>query len=297
MPLTTQQAAFEAAWLPAKPLCAPAKNSPYRRRSRTAAAQLPFIEANPLVKQSLIIADIDSGDVAALPKIVGLPPASWAVRTRNAVGTGHIGYALATPVALTDAARRRPVNLLARVELGIREVLGGDPGYTGRIMKNPLAPGEYQDTLWIAEDEDDLFPTYGLKDLATALDRIGALPAWDSPRPRQASGIGRNVDVFDRTRKWAYRAIKRYWEDGQTVWGEVVEAKAMILNAALEVEGREPLPEREIYHLARSITSWTWRKFSPQGFADIQVARGKKLAEKRIMLRQSSLMEALNGEA
>lgn len=148
-PTTDQLALFEASYRPRRPLCGPAKTGPYRRRERAAAlSESPYIETNPTCIQSLIVTDVDAGDVAGLAQIVGLPPESWAVRTRNMIGSGHIGYALATPVVLTDAAHRRPINLLARVEWGIRDVLGGDVAYAGRIMKNPLSPGLFQDTLW-----------------------------------------------------------------------------------------------------------------------------------------------------
>ena len=232
-PTGEQLALFEASYRPRRPLCGPSKSGPYRRRERSAAlSSAPYIEVNPLCVQSLIITDVDAGDVAGLPQLVGLPPESWAVRTRNAVGSGHIGYALATPVVLTDAAHRRPINLLARVEWGIRDVLGGDTTYAGRIMKNPLSPGVFQDTLW---PQDVIFPTYTLRELAGSLADLEALPSPGDPRPR-ASGVGRNVDIFDRTRTWAYRAIKRYWQDDFSEWGEVVHAKAAILNLDLERE-------------------------------------------------------------
>lgn len=40
-------------------------------------------------------------------------------------------------VRLTDAGHRAPVNLLARIEQGLTDVLDGDIGYGGRITKNP----------------------------------------------------------------------------------------------------------------------------------------------------------------
>ena len=290
-PTGEQLALFEASYRPRRPLCGPAKTGPYRRRERSAAlSSAPYIETNPTCIQSLIITDVDAGDVAGLPQLVGLPPESWAVRTRNMVGSGHIGYALTTPVVLTDAANRRPINLLARVEYGIRDVLGGDMTYAGRIMKNPLSPGVFQDTLW---PQDVTFPTYTLRELASSLADLGALPSPGDPRPR-ASGVGRNVDIFDRTRAWSYRAIKRYWSDGAATWGEVVHAKAAILNLDLEREGRIPLPDREILHLARSISKWTWSRFTPAIFSEIQAQRVSKRWGQSVAAKLDRLNEALS---
>ena len=290
-PTDEQLALFGASYKPRKPLCGPSKTGPYRRRKRSAAlSSAPYIETNPACIQSLIITDVDAGDVAGLPQLVGLPPESWAVRTRNAVGSGHIGYALATPVVLTDAAHRRPINLLARVEWGIRDVLGGDAAYAGRIMKNPVSPGVFQDTLW---PQDEIFPTYTLRELASALSDLGALPSPGDPRPR-ASGVGRNVDLFDRTRTWAYRAIKRYWSGNFSEWSEVVHAKAAILNLDLEREGREPLPDREILHLSRSISKWVWSKFTPAIFSEIQAQRVSKRWGQSVAVKLDRLTDTIS---
>lgn len=141
------------------------------------------------------------------------------------------------------------------------------------------------------------FPTYALRELASALADLGALPSPGDPRPR-ASGVGRNVDIFDRTRAWSYRAIKRYWSGNFSEWSEVVHAKAAILNFDLEREGREPLPDREILHLSRSISKWTWSRFTPEAFSEIQAHRsarrwGKELALKRLNEALSDKEETL----
>lgn len=79
-PTGEQLALFEASYRPRRPLCGPSKSGPYRRRERSAAlSESPYIEVNPLCIQSLIVTDVDAGDVAGLPQLVGLPPESWAV--------------------------------------------------------------------------------------------------------------------------------------------------------------------------------------------------------------------------
>lgn len=306
-----QEALFEASWLPQKPLAGDSKNAPKRHMNRAQALTMPSIEVNPLCVQSLIVLDVDECDVKGLATLCGLPEESWAVRNLDKAGTGHIGYALTAPVCLTDAARRKPVNLLARVEVGLRDVLGGDIAYTGRFMKNPVTPPPFHETLWGEEDYNP-FNTYGLKELAAALDSLKALPAWNDPAPRKSSGVGRNVDIFDRTRSWAYRAIKRYWSEGIDIWGEVVHAKASYINLDLEREGREPLPAQEIKHLSRSITKWVWNHFNEEKFIEIQRNRinkrwGNSRAEnlanlnfeptkRQEFIAQNRLRELLTGE-
>ena len=135
------EALFELSWLPKAPMASSAKEGPYRRRRRDTAAELPYVEVNPACLASLIVTDIDTTDIRELPQALGLPAPSWEVGRREDVATGHIGYALVAPVCLTDAGRRRPVNLLMRIERGICDVLGGDPHYAGRIMKTPSHQG------------------------------------------------------------------------------------------------------------------------------------------------------------
>lgn len=283
--------AFAASWNPSRPLAGSTKDGGKWHTTRTRALTLPYIETNAPCLQSLIVTDVDATDVDRLPEMVGLPAASWAVR-RDDSGTGHIGYALTAPVCLTDAGRRRPVNLLARIEVGLRDVLGGDVGYAGRFTKNPITPPAGQATLWGEE-----FPTFQLRDLAASLDQLHALPHWRDPAPRQASGVGRNVDVFDRTRTWAYRAIRRYWTDGFDTWAEIVHDQATIRNEALEHENRHPLPTVEVAHLARSIARWTWRRFTPETWKARQTTLGRKAgtasAEKRWGARTVERLEML----
>ena len=69
-PTGEQLALFEASYRPRRPLCGPSKSGPYRRRERASAlSESPYIEVNPLCIQSLIVTDVDAGDVAGLPQL------------------------------------------------------------------------------------------------------------------------------------------------------------------------------------------------------------------------------------
>lgn len=284
---------FRETWRPQRPLCSHAKTGPYKRRSANDALRYEYIETNPACVQSLVIADVDTADVRDMHLLLPMPAPTWVVAHPLPGGmvTGHIAYGLATPVITTDAAHRRPVNLLARIEIGIRDVFQADVSYAGRFTKNPLRPPAGQMTLWGGEGEE-LPPLYGLRELAAALDTLGALPSARDRRPRKASGIGRNVDVFERVRKWSYGAVRRYWSDGYDDWSEAVFAKTSFVNMALQDEGREPLPDTEIKHLSRSVSSWVWRRFTPESFSEVQT---KRIQKRWGQSRSAVLAEVLNG--
>ncbi|WP_223918484.1 LuxR C-terminal-related transcriptional regulator, partial [Aeromonas caviae] len=93
---------------------------------------------------------------------------------------------------------------------------------------------------------------------------------------KEASGLGRNVTLFDNVREWAYSAVRAHWRpNGYDAWAEAVHAACDSANAfGLEQGG--PLPVSETKATAKSIARWVWRHFSPAEFRAIQAARGAK---------------------
>jgi hypothetical protein len=258
-------------WLPAAPLAGDVKtlNPHLHRHSRQVAMTMPYLEANPLALRSLVIIDHDGSDADLIAGLLGLPQPSY-IAMNPYTRAGHIAYALDSPVTLTDAARRRPINLLARIEQGLTDVLGGDVAYGGRITKNPYH-GDHR-AIW-----GDIDTTYGLRELASALDALGALPGPGRPRQNLVrSTIGRNVALFDLIRHWAYRARLQYVD--RTEWEEVVYAYAHDRNLSVIADEftRGPLVDGEVKQLARSVARWVWRNFSVEQFAAIQSARARK---------------------
>jgi len=261
-----QLAFFSDRWLSRRPLAGTSKTGPKYRMPRARALTMPYVEANPLAMQSLIVTDHDGGMADFAASLVGLPDASWTALNPH-TKSGHIVYALTAPVCLMDAARRPPVNLLARIEQGMCTVLGGDVAYGGRITKNPLHEDHL--TLW-----GTLRPTYSLKALAGALDDLGALPHFNQKRVLLDSAIGRNVDLFETVRRWSYPRRGSY--QNLTEWEEVVHAYAHDRNIVVigNKFSKGPLDDNEVKHLARSISRWTWRKIT-RSLSQEQTIRGR----------------------
>lgn len=277
---------FTEHWLPQKPLCADRKNGSYKRQARARALEHAYIETNPLAMQSLIVTDHDGADADYIADLVGLPQPSWVAMNPH-TRSGHIVYALKSPVCLTDAGHRAPINLLARVEQGLTDVLGGDIGYGGRITKNPTHNAHMP--LW-GEAE----ALYGLKDLAKALGDVGALPA--PHRGAQTvldSTVGRNVALFNLTRQWAYRARLRYTD--YTEWAETVYAFASMKNESVIADefSRGPMSENEVAQIAKSIARWVWGKITPEQTARNRARWGSSLGKKSGVQRTSKMKNRL----
>ncbi|MBN6253546.1 primase C-terminal domain-containing protein [Escherichia coli] len=92
--------------------------------------------------------------------------------------------------------------------------------------------------------------------------------------------MGRNCLLFEKTRKWAYRAIRQGWPD-LSQWRIAVIQRVEMYNAQLPV----PLSLAECQAIGRSIAKYTHRNFTPETFAqyvaathtpEIQAARGRK---------------------
>ncbi|GAA4971724.1 replication initiation protein [Kineococcus glutinatus] len=255
-------------WLPRAPLAGESKGGAYRRTSRERALTLPYVEANPSVLRSLVVTDHDGADADVMAALAGLPTPSYVAMNPH-TRAGHIVYALDSPVCLTDAARRRPVNLLARIEHGLCTVLGGDVHYGGRITKNPHHAQQHL-TLWGPQEA-----VYGLRDLAGALAGLGALPSAGDPRRNvTSSAVGRNVALFDHTRRWSYR--RRGDFTSREEWGRAVFAAAWEHNETVigDAFTRGPLSAAEVGHVSRSIAEWTWRRIR-RTFSEEQARRGR----------------------
>lgn len=278
---------FPEAWLPRYPRAGP-RTGPHQRMSRTRALELPYIETNPTALRSLVVLDRDQPDADQVADLLGLPQPSWVAMNRF-TGTGHIVFALASPVCLTDAGRRAPVNLLARIEQGMTDVLGGDVGYAGRITKNPHHSEHL--AVW-----GDASASYSLRELARALGNVGALPDHSrTGRALQDSAVGRNVALFHDVRHWAYPRRVSYAGAGE--WDQAVEDYAQDRNIGPIAEhfAKGPMGRNEVHHLARSVSRWTWRNMSPEQTAARRrqwgSTLGKRSGEKRMKNREQIMKE------
>lgn len=150
----------------------------------------------------------------------------------------------------------------------VHAIAHGNPGFSGLITKNPAHP------LWRTLRGPQLL--YELDELAEAL------PGLERFVPRAARiaeiGLGRNVELFDHLRHWAYRNVRRYQGRGLQGWNEwlsVCNSRALVRNG----DFRLPLDGREVWHVARSVAKWTYRHFdvdaSDRRFSERQARRGR----------------------
>jgi len=170
------------------------------------------------------------------------------VNPRN--GHAHLIYLLGGWIRTDfgDPSRLKVVRYAAAIARAYAAVLGADRAYSGRFHHNPLS-----DTYIIKVGRD---APYSLAELAQYVDLV--TPAT-KPAP---FGIGRNVEVFDRLRRWAYTAIADWKIGTHDAWHEAVARRAGQIAADVGAASpRGPLKKNEVGHIAKSVARWVWERY------------------------------------
>jgi len=265
--------ALVKAHAPHRPYCGLEK-SYARVRSQEVALEAPYIQLNPPALCAWLILDIDKPSAAFACEDAGLPPPTYvAVNSENE--HAHAGYALSTPVCVSDVARLAPMRYLAAIEHAYVMRVGADLAFTGPLAKNPLHPRWH-----IIEPANA--PVYELGYLAEFVELPRRIPS----RP---AGVGRNCDLFDSLRQWAYRAVREYWGPGRhDIWREDVRRHAEALNTFMV-----PLGNAEVAGIARSVARHVWRNTTPISFHESQMVKGRRGAAVTAKLKREKREQAI----
>lgn len=261
-PVQGQLDLFDPNRWPRKPYCSEDKSARHIRSLKTAITR-PYIQANPPKLRIWSIYDVDRPCAGLAWEDANLPPPAWSAINRQN-GHAHLVWGLEAPV-LVDSPdmRQAPLRYLCAVESAFRAQLDADAGYSGLITKNPAHP--FWDVLRgprIAYELDELAEWV---DLDRHKLKLGAKIA--------EIGVGRNVTLFDATRQYAYGAVLGYKDRSSNwvLWFDEVRNWALKRNG----DFRQPLDPREVWHIAKSVSRWTWREFNRAGRSAWAAARGR----------------------
>lgn len=250
---------------PRRPWCGKYKDAA-RVRPLQVALQLPYLQINSPAHRSWLQVDIDNSLGAHVWEDRNLPPPTY-VAVNPANGHAQYGYALSSPICVTEAARVKPMRYLAAIEYAFNLALGADRAFRGPLAKNPLHPAWY---LWQPAND----AVYELSDLADYVE----LPRFQDVMQRRVdfdrASLGRNCYLFEKLRTFAYKAVRQFWRPGgyePFLNSTLMEADA-INRTFLHSPG--PLSLSEVKGIARSVARWVWKRFTPADFVAIQRARG-----------------------
>lgn len=259
--------------LPRKPYHTDALGDGLLIRDVQRAIKARYIQPNGPTHRYWLVYDVDRSGAALDWHDRGAPPPTIVAQNPDN-GHAHLVYGLEVAVRTAPDAKSGPLRYAAAVDCALRGLLDADKGYAGLICKNPLHP------FWrVTEWEPRL---YGLGDLDSWLD----LNAYRDRRKRLPDyGLGRNCNLFERLRQWAYRAIRQGWPDYER-WHEAVLVRARAYN-----DFETPLPESEVRATAKSVARYTHRNFNPAAFSAWQAAQGRKGGVRSGEVRRVGLAE------
>lgn len=121
--------------LPRRPYCCDefVQNSP---RSWEVAITKRYLQLNPPGFLSFIVIDIDRSGAADAWIDAGLPPPTWiTINPKN--GHAHLVWFLSVPVWV-GSDNQKPARFFKAIEYAYRTKCGGDEGFVGLLIKNPL---------------------------------------------------------------------------------------------------------------------------------------------------------------
>jgi hypothetical protein len=231
-----------------------------RVRKLSAALTKQYIQPNHFNSKLWLVFDIDrETSPEQITDDLNLPCPNLFVQ--NPVnGHAHAFYGLETPVHMNPDSSNAAIRFAGAVDTSLALALGSDLAYGGLIAKNP-AHEHWR--LWCTSIE-----RYDLTEIA---DYIDLEHAQDKRKSLIEFGLGRNCNLFDRLRKWAYKAIRQGYPRYEQ-WLRACESRAMAYNS----QTANPLPHQEISHIAKSVAKFTINHFDPSSFSQWQATQGAK---------------------
>lgn len=258
--------------LPQKPYCTDDLNFGLKIRPAETAITKRYLQYNKPTDLRWFVYDIDRPtahfdwqDIAHCPA-----PNITVMNKKN--GHAHLLYGLEVPVHLQTTAKKNPIRFASAIDVSLIKTLQADEAYSELICKNPF--NEFWDTkVWRNA-------SYDLSELADNLD----LEKYKDARKRLPEvGLGRNCNLFDLTRFFAYREIRKPVENYlfDECYSEEDFINRCICYAQNHNEFKTPLPQREILSIGKSVGKWVYRNMSPAGFIEWAENRRKKSIEVR----------------
>ncbi len=260
--------------LPNKPYCMDEKPGYMLIRSKAIAVKKPYIQVNSPVTTIYFVFDDDKNDAALSWFDENLPAPYWTTQNPEN-GHAHICYKLEIPLHTSEFSSIKAIKYAQAVYYAYALKLGADLSYSQLVTKNPLHP-QHRTTYWTKQ-------AYSLDYLADFVELPKKLP-----KKLEVVGLGRNVTMFEKGRRWAYTAIRDYMHHNSShEWERAVKTHLEAINAGFEV----PLPHSEVKATAKSIAKWVWQRFSYGDFSEIQAKRGAKGGKKGGIVRSAKYAE------
>lgn len=213
-------------------------NKGTRILSKKSAADKKYISNNRKVVKYLTF-DIDS--CFALDMIDdALIPTPTIISENPEKHTAHFFYELDNSVTFFENSRLKPQKFLADVENGLTNLLKADKNFNNIIVKNPLSNFHTIHTF------NSIYDLNELNEYVVNHKKINV-----KETNREVIGRGRNCDMFDRVRYFAYQEVFKEKHNFESLC-YCLQNKAESMNTY-----QNPLSLTEIRHICKSVAKWT----------------------------------------
>jgi len=270
--------------LPEKPYCSFSKSRSFIY-PKEIALNLPYIQYNTPISKPFMLFDIDNNkepfewlDNTKKP----IPP-NWIVINKK---NGHklYIYELKEPVYFGKNARIKPQIFYKNVYDRLAEQFDADLAFNNTFSKNVF----YKTNKW--EIENSCIMPYSLHELLEATFSEKSAKAENSVNYGKKQG--RNVELFNRCRFYAYRIFRLLTYN--------VEALHATLSLYIQEQNRRfkyPLHWKELKHIVKSIVKWVAKHFSPEKFTARQKycnAKSRESANAKALIKYKQCLDLFN---
>lgn len=258
---------FLANYFPTKPFATDKLSNGISRNSRNNALTKQFIETNTSSHRNLMVIDFDNDDAMNIIKSMvfddEIIPCPAFVTVNPFTGHAHVGYFI-DGFAVTNKQKY----LLEVLRRKLTIMIGGDPYYTGMIMRNPESPNNSKEYFQVHN-----YTFAELLEWTASVNIEGSV--FDSKELTE-QGTGRNTNTFNKARKWAYKAYYDALKAGsERYFPEVLLSYVHELN---ETQNSTPLPLSEVRSIVRSVLQFLKKRFSLEKYNEkMEMARAKSL--------------------
>lgn len=262
---------FEKFWIPSSPLAgSDLERSGLRRMHRELAVKERYLETQPSRLKTMMVFDIDVEDAGLKVKSLAwddeIIPEPNLIVENPASSHAHAYYFLKGAISVGTKAYDYYAHLYGR----LAGAIGSDPCFAGKIARTP----HQHLTEALRSDE------YTLRELDVAT------PALRASQSVLETGEGRNVDLFNSVRMFAYKNARRLEYDYTKIYTAVLE-RALELNAELFADNEKSiLGMNEVKSIARSVAKFTSNRFTEEAFRKLQSARSNRRWEATAEARQ-----------
>lgn len=229
-------------------------------RTPTEALKMSYIQANNQVAINYLVLDLDHQNPLIFDD-VGLPPPNFIVKNKQK-NTSHYIYILDNFITKDYNRFGKNLAYFAKIQQAYTEALRADKAYIGLMMKNPLSEK------WFTHNAQP-YRAYSLDELASYVD----LPIRITKK--EAVGEGRNCYLFETVRKIAYKEVL-FYKEHQAKYQDFYNVILNRLEKLNHFENAPSLNFNELRAIAKSISSWVWKRFSKKKFCEVQSFRAKK---------------------